>query len=366
MQPRKNPESPLNDDITGEGTPSSDQAGPDQNRIPVAGIGASAGGRKPSRSSCGPYRPTREWHLFSSNISIQLTKASSTKILTRAATMPVLEIQDGMPVKANTFNVIPPNTSLTIAAGILKIEPRSDAPAPHFPIDRFLCSLAEDLGSQAIAVILSGTGSDGAEGLKAVKAAGGITFAQAENTAKYTGMPLSAIATGSADFILPPQEIAGELPESAAIRPLCEHRWSCRDAKASSHMVQQSAEELERELTQARARLRSVAEEHEATMEELRASNEEVRSANEELQSTNEELGTTQQELQSVNQELTTVNKELRTKNADLAAVNDDLNNLFSAANLPVIMADNCLRIRVFYPPRNLSLIWFRRISEGW
>ncbi len=132
-----------------------------------------------------------------------------TEILARAASMPVIEIRNGIPVQANTFYVIPPNKMLKIAAGILNIEPRPNA--PHFLIDRFLYSLGEDLGSQAIAVILSGTGSDGAEGLKAVKAACGITFVQTESTAKYTGMPISAIATGVADFILPPHEIATEL-----------------------------------------------------------------------------------------------------------------------------------------------------------
>src|SRR4051812_31101191 len=134
-----------------------------------------------------------------------------TEILTRAAPIPVLEIEDGQSASANTLYVIPPNTSVTIVSGVLQMEARTNAPAPHFPIDRFLCSLAEDLGSQAIAGILSGTGSDGAEGLKAGKAAWGITFAQAESTAKYSGMRISALATGSADFILPPQEIAAEL-----------------------------------------------------------------------------------------------------------------------------------------------------------
>ena len=116
-----------------------------------------------------------------------------------------------MQIEPNTFYVIPPNTALTVSKGVLKLDPRADSPAPHYPVDRFLCSLAEDIESQAIAVILSGTGSDGTEGMKAVKAACGITFAQTEESAKYSGMPLSAIGTGTADFILSPQEIAKEL-----------------------------------------------------------------------------------------------------------------------------------------------------------
>ena len=76
-----------------------------------------------------------------------------------------------MQIEPNTFNVIPPNTALTVSNGVLKLDPRADSPSPHYPVDRFLCSLADDIESQAIAVILSGTGSDGTEGMKAVKAA---------------------------------------------------------------------------------------------------------------------------------------------------------------------------------------------------
>src|SRR5258708_29647629 len=117
-------------------------------------------------------------------------------ILGRAATMAVEEVQHNDAVEPNHLYIIPPNMSLEISGGVLQLAPRSEAVAPHFLIDRFLCSLAEDAGGQALAVILSGNGADGADGLKAVKAACGITFVQAESTAKYTGMPVSAIATG--------------------------------------------------------------------------------------------------------------------------------------------------------------------------
>ena len=108
--------------------------------------------------------------------------------------------------------------------------------------------------------------------------------------------------------------------------------------------------QFERELSEARGHLRAMAEEHEVAVEELRAANEEVRSTNEELQSTNEELGTAKEELQSTNEELSTVNQELSNKNGSLAALNDDLKNLFNAANLPILMVDNNLRLRRFTP----------------
>lgn len=206
MQPPDTLEQSLNADIRDE-----KPLPPEPDRIPVVGIGASAGGLEavtqllrslPSNSGLAfvfvqHLDPARESRL--------------TEILSKASSLRVVEIQNGITVESNTFYIIPANTSLTIAEGILNLEPRSSVPAPHFPIDRFLCSLAEDLGGQAIAVILSGTGCDGAEGLKAIKAGCGITFVQAENTAKYSGMPLSAIGTGAADFVLPPQEIAKEL-----------------------------------------------------------------------------------------------------------------------------------------------------------
>ncbi|HWE51042.1 MAG TPA: chemotaxis protein CheB, partial [Bryobacteraceae bacterium] len=180
-------------------------------RVPVVGIGASAGGLDAVLQLLRAL-PADTGLAF---VYIQhLDPAHESKlpeILRKATSMPVREAKDETPAEANTFYVIPANTALKIENGALKLEPRADAAAPHFLIDRFLCSLAEDCGSQAIGVILSGTGSDGTEGLKAVKEGCGITFAQSEASSKYSGMPLSAIAGGAADFVLPPKEIAAEL-----------------------------------------------------------------------------------------------------------------------------------------------------------
>ena len=133
------------------------------------------------------------------------------EILARATTMPVSEAADGMPVEANHVYVIPANVDLTIADGTLKLAPRTQAPGSHMPIDRFLRSLADECGSRAIGVILSGTGSDGSAGVEAIKAAGGVTFAQDAATAKFATMPQAAVATGCVDFVLPPERIAAEL-----------------------------------------------------------------------------------------------------------------------------------------------------------
>jgi len=100
---------------------------------------------------------------------------------------------------------------MVISGGTLHLMPRRETELQHMPIDCFLTSLAEDRKDWAIGVILSGTASDGTLGLKAIKAEGGIAFAQDEKTAKYDSMPRSAIAAGCVDFVLPPEGIAKEL-----------------------------------------------------------------------------------------------------------------------------------------------------------
>jgi len=132
-------------------------------------------------------------------------------IISRATPMPVVEVKDGMRVKPDHIYVIPPNVDMAILHGSLSLMPRPSMRGPHLAIDYFLRSLARDQKDQAIAVILSGTASDGAQGVKEIKGESGITFAQDQKSAKYPGMPLSAIATGCVDFVLPPREIAREL-----------------------------------------------------------------------------------------------------------------------------------------------------------
>ena len=134
-----------------------------------------------------------------------------SEILSRTTRMPVVEVTHGMSVEVGHVYVMPPNTRMTIVKGVLNLAPRSDDRGPHMPIDHFLRSLAEDLKSRAIGVILSDSASDGALGLKAIKAEGGITFAEAPQSAKFDGMPRSAMASGAVDFVLPPKAIAQEL-----------------------------------------------------------------------------------------------------------------------------------------------------------
>ena len=121
-------------------------------------------------------------------------------------------------------------------------------------------------------------------------------------------------------------------------------------ASAVPESAAERVERLERELADARDYLRSEREDHETAIEELRAANEEVGSANEELQSTNEQLGTAKEELQSTNEELITVNDELKARNDELSVLTNDLNNVLSAASLPILMVDRLVRLRRFTP----------------
>jgi two-component system, chemotaxis family, CheB/CheR fusion protein len=148
------------------------------------------------------------------------------QLLARESKMPVKEATEGARIKVNHVYVITPNTNLGVSNGVLHVMPRLDARGHHMPVDYFFHSLAADCGSRAIGVILSGTASDGAHGLRAIKAEGGITFAQDSASAEHDGMPRSAIASASVDFILPPNDIARELksigqhPYVAPSRPL--------------------------------------------------------------------------------------------------------------------------------------------------
>jgi len=125
--------------------------------------------------------------------------------------MGVLEASNGLKVEPDHLYVIPRNTHMSMVRGVLTLTPRGTAPIPHMPIDPFMRSLAAEQRSRAIGVILSGNASDGALGMMAIKAAGGITFAQSPETSKHDGMPRSAIAAGCVDFVLSSREIGKEL-----------------------------------------------------------------------------------------------------------------------------------------------------------
>ena len=176
----------------------------------MVGIGASAGGLE-AFTHFLKHLPADTGMGFVLVQHLDPDHASAlTQLLTRATSIPVSEVTNNLRVEPNHIYVIPPNTDLTIAQGVLNLQPRQVGRAPHHSIDFFFESLAHDQRECAIGVVLSGSASDGTLGMQAIKAEGGITFAQDES-AKYDSMPRNAIAAGCVDFVLPPENIAKEL-----------------------------------------------------------------------------------------------------------------------------------------------------------
>lgn len=177
--------------------------------FPIVGIGASAGGLEAFQQLFAKI-PIDTGMGFVLVQHLDPTHPSmSVEILRRSTKMDIEEVTDGSKVKPNHIYVIPPNSNLNIDEGILRLSPRQIS--QNLTIDLFLKSLAKSEKKRAIGVVLSGTGSDGTQGLMAIKAEGGFTCVQDPKSAKYRGMPQSAIAAGAADLILNPEEIAKEL-----------------------------------------------------------------------------------------------------------------------------------------------------------
>ncbi len=183
-------------------------------KFPIVGIGASAGGLEAlealtRRLSTDGTAYVILQHLATGHDSLL------TEILSRATTMKVVTIRDGLDVAVNNIYVTPPGVELGIQEGVLQLRKPSEQ-IPRHSIDAFFRSLASDRGPAAIGVVLSGAGSDGTLGLRAIKEEGGITFVQEPSTAGQGSMPQSALDSGSADFCLSPAEIGDELMRIAA------------------------------------------------------------------------------------------------------------------------------------------------------
>ncbi len=176
----------------------------------IAGIGASAGGLE-ALSELFKHVPIDSMAYVVVQHLAPQHESALPQLLGRVSQLAVVTAADGMAIEPNRVYVIPPNTDLAVLGGALRLIAPAEGHAPRLPIDFFLRSLADDQGSSAVGIILSGTGTDGTFGLKAIKAAGGLTFVQELSSAKYDGMPRSALASGCADFCLTPKAIAAEL-----------------------------------------------------------------------------------------------------------------------------------------------------------
>jgi len=132
------------------------------------------------------------------------------EILATRTALQVLTATDGMRIESAHVYVISPDTHMTVIDGHLRVRPRPEGHS-SVQIDALFCSLAEFYGPKAVGVVLSGALSDGAEGFRAIRAAGGVTFAQLPEEAQTESMPRAAIATGDVDMILPAKEIGERL-----------------------------------------------------------------------------------------------------------------------------------------------------------
>jgi two-component system, chemotaxis family, CheB/CheR fusion protein len=179
--------------------------------FPVVGIGASAGGLEAISELLAELpAKTGMVFLFVQHLSPR-HQSFLADILSRKTTIAVQTAAGGTVVEPDHFYVIPPNSTLTIAGGVLRLRSREASERPYKPINILFRSLATEHGHRAVAVVLSGTGNDGAQALEQIKAAGGFTMAQEPTSAKFDGMPKSAIATGFVDLVLPPKELAKEM-----------------------------------------------------------------------------------------------------------------------------------------------------------
>ncbi len=186
-------------------------------KVPIVAIGASAGGVQALQALFRAVSPNTGAAFV---VVLHLSPEHSSQlaaIIGAQTAMPVHEVSDAMPIKANTVYVIPPNRELVVAAEKIDSQPITELRGSRAPIDHFFRSMAIEHGD-GFAIILTGGGTDGAVGVKAVKEGGGLILVQDPAEAEYASMPNSAIASGVADFVLPLAQIAEKLPELVKLK----------------------------------------------------------------------------------------------------------------------------------------------------
>ncbi len=184
-----------------------------QKGFPIVGIGASAGGLAAFEAFfSGMPADTDPGMAF---VLVQHLAPDHKSILTdlirRYTRMEVFEVEDGMTVRPNCAYIIPPDRDMAFLNGTLQLLEPTAPRGQRLPIDFFFRSLAQDQHERAICIVLSGTGSDGTQGVRAIKGEGGMVMAQNPESTEYDGMPRSAIATGLVDYELPPAEMPAQL-----------------------------------------------------------------------------------------------------------------------------------------------------------
>ena len=264
----------------------------------IAGIGASAGGLEAIRGFFEAM-PARSGIAF---VVIQhlypTQKSLAAEIIGKYTAMPVVAAEAGMRVLADHVYTIPANTYPALAHGVLEFAAPPEHQGPRLPIDHFFASLGTDQHERAIGIILSGSGSDGASGLKSIVAHGGIVLAQDPATAQFDSMPESAIGTGLVKHVMAVDQMPAILLGYASLPHADDF------AATESTLVLQLEQELE----------------------------------------------ATKEELQSLNEELSSVNAQLENKVNELEASNGDLKNLLASSEIATICLTRDFRIKWFTP----------------
>ncbi len=210
---------------------------PSRTKFPIVGIGASAGGLEVLEQFLGHVPP----HSGLAFVIVQhldpTRKGIMRELLQRATAMKVIQVRDQTPVRPDCVYVIPPNRDMSILHGVLHLFSPAAPRGLRLPIDFFFRSLAQDQQERSIGVILSGMGSDGTLGLRAIKEHAGVVLVQDPATAKYDGMPRSAVSAGLADIVAPVQELPGRIIAYLHRTPLL-----ARAEPAGAHRSQNSLE----------------------------------------------------------------------------------------------------------------------------
>ncbi|MEM7658687.1 MAG: chemotaxis protein CheB, partial [Bacteroidota bacterium] len=188
-------------------------AAENNNKFPIVGIGASAGGLKAIEELLrGLPRQPGIAFIIVQHLSRRF-KSLMAEILAKDTKMPILLAENGLEVKPDHIYLIPAGRNLTISKNQLVVDDQTNQDGLHHVIDIFFHSLGQDAQENAIAVILSGTGSDGSRGIRTIKESGGLVIVQEPKSGEFDGMPLSAMDTKVVDFVLPPKLIAKKLVE---------------------------------------------------------------------------------------------------------------------------------------------------------
>jgi len=182
-----------------------------EDNLVVVGIGSSAGGLEALQIMLSNLPEIENCSYVIAQHLSPTHKSMMVDLLARSTNIPVLEVKNGLKIKPKTIYMTPENTDIYVKNSKLYIKTIEQSFGPKPSVNYLLSSLAQDYNKRSIGIILSGTGSDGAYGIRAVKAEGGITIAQAPATAKYDGMPLSAINTGKVDLVIPIDKLGPEI-----------------------------------------------------------------------------------------------------------------------------------------------------------